>query len=82
MHICLLCFYPGVFVCAKFFRKKNKKFKTVLKIYENYVNSFEFIDNKWCLTIKNVFTTIRVVGGTGGSELKPQNDQFKVFLTL
>ena len=33
------------------------------------------------LTKKNVFTTIGVVGGTGGSGLKPQNGQFKVFLT-
>ena len=31
------------------------------------------------LTIKNVFTTIRVVWASGGSGLKPQNGQFKVF---
>ena len=49
-----------------------------MRTYKNYVNSFEFIDNKWCLTVKNVFTTIRIVGGTEGSGLKPQNGQFKV----
>ena len=49
-----------------------------VRTYKNYVNSFEFIDNKWCLTVKNVFTTIRIVGGTEVSGLKPQNGQFKV----
>ena len=36
-----------------------------------YVNSCEFIDNKWCFNNKNVFTAIRVVWASGGSE--PQN---------
>ena len=31
------------------------------------------------LTIKNVFTAIRVVQVSGGSGKKPQNSQFKVF---
>ena len=31
------------------------------------------------LTIKNVFTAIRVVQVSGGSGQKPQNGQFKVF---
>ena len=31
------------------------------------------------LTIKNLFTAIRVVWESGGSRLKPQNIQFKVF---
>ena len=29
--------------------------------------------------MKNVFTAIRVVWDSGGSGLKPQNGQFKVF---
>ena len=41
---------------------------------------FAFIDNKWCFNNKNDFTTIRVVWASGGSGLKPQNGQFKVFL--
>ena len=31
------------------------------------------------LTIKKVFTTIRLVWVSGGSELKPQNGQFQAF---
>ena len=31
------------------------------------------------LTIKNIFTVIRVVWESGGSGLKPQNGQFKIF---
>ena len=31
------------------------------------------------LTIKDVFTAIRVVWVSGGSRKKPQNGQFKVF---
>ena len=30
------------------------------------MNSFEFMDNKYVLTIKNVFTTIRVVWASVG----------------
>ena len=33
----------------------------------------------YVLTIKNVFAAIRVVWVSGGSGLKPQNGQFKVF---
>ena len=46
-----------------------------------YVNSCEFMDNKWCFNnnLKNVFPTIRVVWASEGSGLKPQNGQFKVF---
>ena len=44
-----------------------------------YVNSCEFMDNKWCFNNKDVFTIIRVVWASGGSGLKPQNGQFKAF---
>ena len=54
-----------------------------LRIYKNYVNLMRIHLNSWIinnvLIIKNVFTTIRVVWASGGSGLKPQNDQFKVF---
>ena len=41
-----------------------------------YVN-LEIIND--VLTIKNVFTAIRVVWVSGGSGQKPQNGQFKAF---
>ena len=47
-----------------------------------YVNSCEFLDNKWCFNNKNVFTAIEVVYINGGSGQKPQNGHFKVFKPL
>ena len=47
-----------------------------VKIYKNYVNLWVI---NGVLTIKNVFTTIRVVWVTAGMGLKRQNGQFKVF---
>ena len=47
-----------------------------MKIYKNYVNLWVI---NGVLTIKNVFTTIRVVWVTAGMGLKRQNGQFKVF---
>ena len=44
-----------------------------------YVNSCEFMGNKWCFNNKNVFSAIRVVQVSGGSGQKPQNGQLKVF---
>ena len=44
------------------------------------MNLCELIDNKYdVLTIRNVFTAIRVVWVSGGSGQKPQNGQFKAF---
>ena len=36
----------------------------------------------YVLTIKNVFTAIRVACVSGGSGQKPQNGQFKAFLPI
>ena len=47
-----------------------------MKIYKNYVNLWVI---NGVLTIKNVFTTIRVVWATAGMGLKRQNGQFQVF---
>ena len=81
IHLFVFCAFAQVFLCRLLLLVLLMLFSAILcvQICKNYVNLYEFTDNKWCCNNKNVFTANRAVNVSGGSGLKPQNGQFKVF---